>query len=747
MEGHYHYNKAHHSSGLPATDTAPVSENAHPPRYKQYTTKTVPPNRSIAGSSRAIHRMDKPTASDSRFQCNPVKIKPHNKSDVYARGFYYDDQDSSALFSDHDFGNCHDGGYLQGILATQLKKYNLSDEDRHQFIQRTITWNTTCHKWSLRNLTTVIQTLTKLQILSPDIDRDSRIQAQKNQLTISLLKAIIQLVNKDPDSEHINEYCMTNLMWVMPQLVCKNQKVMTALKQTLATTLPLVNKKKEAFKAQGISNSLSALAKLTEHMPTLAAAIYNTASSLLPLVISKKDTFNHQGIFITFWAMAKLIDKSPGLTPKLTNAMMQLLPVIDKHNDAFESYKLPVLLWSMSKWADQVKALTPETRHTAITLLSSVAKNKAELDHQGISNALIAMAKLACHDPELKPHISTALNELLPVLKININSFNDQSIANSAWAMAKLELTAETREAIAVLLPQASTLTYSFNSQGIANLLWAIATLNDKGLKLTPELITTFSALVSDAERKKQDFYHQEISNVLWAIAFMGEALPTKNSLTLFLSWTDTIIEHTQQLKNVDIDQLLWSLMAFYGRLQKADISAQQKLRSAIIALYDESNKQLAKHRTPRTHSILSMAAFWLDKPYLPWKPSKITPISSKAHKQLSEKLKDHFKSHILKDEESEKGLPPVDIMFPNLRLAIEVQGSQHYIDSDYQVRNGSTLLKRASYEKLGYRVLDVPVRDVDDDEFIQALCDSIHHSISKKADRPKKAARRKKPQ
>ena len=58
-------------------------------------------------------------------------------------------------------------------------------------------------------------------------------------------------------------------------------------------------------------------------------------------------------------------------------------------------------------------------------------------------------------------------------------------------------------------------------------------------------------------------------------------------------------------------------------------------------------------------------------------------------------------------------GLPPVDLLFPCEKVVIEVQGAHHYIDKEKKLRNGSTILKTSTYEKLGYKVFEIPASDV----------------------------------
>ena len=81
--------------------------------------------------------------------------------------------------------------------------------------------------------------------------------------------------------------------------------------------------------------------------------------------------------------------------------------------------------------------------------------------------------------------------------------------------------------------------------------------------------------------------------------------------------------------------------------------------------------------------------------------------------RELYKILKLSFPDHALKMEASVDGLPPVDLLFPDKRVVIEVQGRHHYVDKAKKLRNGSTILKVMTYRKLWYKVFEIPVSGV----------------------------------
>ena len=55
------------------------------------------------------------------------------------------------------------------------------------------------------------------------------------------------------------------------------------------------------------------------------------------------------------------------------------------------------------------------------------------------------------------------------------------------------------------------------------------------------------------------------------------------------------------------------------------------------------------------------------------------------------------------------QSLPPDNLFLLAHSIAIEIQGSSHYVGHDFQTRNGSTLLKIALLQKAGINVLEIP--------------------------------------
>ena len=103
--------------------------------------------------------------------------------------------------------------------------------------------------------------------------------------------------------------------------------------------------------------------------------------------------------------------------------------------------------------------------------------------------------------------------------------------------------------------------------------------------------------------------------------------------------------------------------------------------------------------------------------------------------KKLVKILKDAFPGHRFDVEASVNGLPPVDILFPDEKLIIEVQGPYHYLDKKKKLKNGSTILKINTYKKLGYTVVERLALDVSNREKQKQLKEQLSAYISNAED------------
>ena len=73
---------------------------------------------------------------------------------------------------------------------------------------------------------------------------------------------------------------------------------------------------------------------------------------------------------------------------------------------------------------------------------------------------------------------------------------------------------------------------------------------------------------------------------------------------------------------------------------------------------------------------------------------------------------------------------PPVDLFLPDHNIVIEVMGPYHYVGGDFQIRNGATLLKTALLQKLGFKVIEIPVNKLASKDSMERVIDQIKTKV-----------------
>uniref|UniRef100_UPI0013D1B87B RAP domain-containing protein n=1 Tax=Endozoicomonas acroporae TaxID=1701104 RepID=UPI0013D1B87B len=436
-----------------------------------------------------------------------------------------------------------------------------------------------------------------------------------------------------------------------------------------------------------------------------------------------------------------------------------------KEKDHFKPQEVANLLWALAKLVVNGLELekTAGSKEAVTALLSHVktkaesAESKEEKDHfipQHIANLMWALATLVGKGLEKTPKLEEAVAALLPSVQTNANSqeekddFTPQGFANLLWALAKLvdngfklEEMPKLKEAVVALLPHVKTKAESkkekdhFNTQGIANLVWAVAKLADNGLELemTPKLKKSLAALLphvktkAESKEEKDHFIPQHIANLLWAVAKLGEAIELSMVQSTFDSLVGKIGE-SSQLSQQDILMSLWGVMAicarfylYYGNDNK------NSLEKHIGELF--SRLENTSPGNTEDQSIIAMAASWLGRP-CPVAPNYQT-IISQSQTNFRDQLQSSFPSLKIEEEKSLNSLPPVDLLLPDYNMVIDIQGPFHYVSGDFKTRNGSTLLKIALLQKLGFEVIEIPVNKLQKKDSIKTVIEQIKAKLA----------------
>ncbi|WP_422451040.1 MULTISPECIES: DUF1601 domain-containing protein [unclassified Endozoicomonas] len=607
----------------------------------------------------------------------------------------------------------------------------------------------------------------------------------------ALLPHVKTKAESKDEKDHFIAQGITNLLWSVAKLVDNGLEMEKTpkLKEAVAALLPHVKTKKaeakdekDHFIPQHIANLLWAVAKLVENglklekTPKLKEAV----AALLPHVKTKaeskkeKDRFTPQHIANLLWSLAKLVDNGLELekTPKLKEAVAALLPHVKtkaeskEKKEHFKPQEVANLLWAVTKLVDNGLELekVPKLIEAVAALLRHV-KTKAETKEdkdlfkpQDVANLLWAVAKLVDNGLELEkvPKLIEAVAALLRHVKTKAETkegkdlFKPQDVANLLWAVAKLvdnglelEKTPKLKGAVAALLPHVETKAESkeekdqFKPQAVANLLWALAKLADNGLVLeleqTPKLKEAVVALLphvkikAESKEEKDHFKPQEVANLLWSLAKLGEAIELNAVKSTFDSLVERISENPQ-LSEQGILMSLWGVMAFCARFYlDRGCSDKNSLEKHIGELF--SRLENTSSGNTDDQYIIAMAASWLGRtcPVVP----HYRTIISQSQSTFRDHLQSSFPSLKIEEEKSLNSLPPVDLRLPDYNMVIDVQGPSHYVSGDFKTRNGSTLLKIALLQKLGFDVIEIPVNKLDNQNSMKIVIDQIKTKLA----------------
>ena len=554
------------------------------------------------------------------------------------------------------------------------------------------------------------------------------LQMDQGGLVSHVVTALLPQVVAPPGPFNPQE--ISNLLWALAKLVengrlqldqgdLTSQAVTTLLSQVVTPSGP--------FKPQGISNLMWALVKLIENgllqmdQDSLAS---QAATSLLLKVVTPPEPFKPQEISNLLWALAKLVENrrlqldQGSLTSQVVTA---LLSQVVTPPGPFNSQHVSNLLWALAKLIENGLLQLDQgdlTSQAVTTLLSQVVTPSGPFKPQGISNLMWALAKLVENGRlqlDQGDLTSQAVMALLPQVVTPPEPFNPQEISNLMWALAKLVENGRlqldqgdlTSQAVMALLPQVVTPPEPFNPQEISNLLWALAKLVENGrLQLYQgDLVgQAVTALLPQVQSHQGDFTSQGISNLLWALAALGDGVSLNEVVNIFGMMDIDTIELRQHQ-----EMTLWSLTVFLARGGETSLLLPPMKRFYDALMAEKGNSQDIRA------SIMWLSGIWLEenRQGFPLPDYEITV--SPPHRELYEFLRENFPHHTLEMEASVNGLPPVDLLFPRKKVVVEVQGTQHYMDKEKKLRNGRTILKTSTYEKLGYKVLEIPASDVTD--------------------------------
>ena len=573
---------------------------------------------------------------------------------------------------------------------------------------------------------------------------NGRFQLDQSGLASQAVTALLPQVVTPPGPFKLQE--ISNLLWALAKLVDIGRLHLDQgglASQAVTALLPQVVIPPGPFSSQGISNLLWAMAKLVENglLHLNQGGLSSQAVTVLLLqVVTPPGPFIPQHISNLLWALAKLVDNGRLHLDRdrLANqAVTALLPQVVIPPGPFKPQEISNLLWALVKLVDNGRFqldLHSLASQAVTALLPQVQTHQDDFTSQGISNLLWTLAKLVENgllQQDQDSLASQALTALLPQVVTPPAPFKAQEISNLLWALAKLvengrlqwDQNSLANQAVAALLPQVVTPPEPFKPQEIANLLWALAKLVENGRlhldqgSLASQAVT---ALLPQVVTPPEPFKAQEISILLWALAALGEGISLNEVLNILRTMNFDTIESRQQHQVIN----LWALTVFLARSGEKNL-----LLPPMKRLYDALMGEKGNNSGTKA-SIMWVSGFWLKENLLDLPQPYYETTVSPPHRNLYAELKRNFPRHTLELEVSVHGFPPVDLLFPNQRVAVEVQGAYHYVDKEKKLRDGSTILKANTYRTLGYKVLAIPASDVGNTKKQELLVEELQTSF-----------------
>ena len=217
------------------------------------------------------------------------------------------------------------------------------------------------------------------------------------------------------------------------------------------------------------------------------------------------------------------------------------------------------------------------------------------------------------------------------------------------------------------------------------------------------------------------------MASLLWAMGSLGDVVSP--------AAIDSVVESMLRLSDNcplftrrELVMSLWGLLVCRARLYLANSISEQN--DTLEYLIDRLFAYLANASTDykQVKSVMALAASWLERP-CPVDPHYQT-ANSVTQSVFYAQLQSALPSLQIEQEKSLHFLPPVDLLLPEHRIAIEIQGPSHYVGRDFQTRNGSTLLKTALLQKAGYDVLEIPVTHLPYRDLVETYIDQIQRKM-----------------
>uniref|UniRef100_A0A7S4FVH6 RAP domain-containing protein n=1 Tax=Eutreptiella gymnastica TaxID=73025 RepID=A0A7S4FVH6_9EUGL len=259
-----------------------------------------------------------------------------------------------------------------------------------------------------------------------------------------------------------------------------------------------------------------------------------------------------------------------------------------------------------------------------------------------------------------------------------VAEFPAQNVALTVWAFATLGVyDADMMAAFASHIRKPGVLD-EFNPQNLANTAWAFATLGAQDSDLMAAVAARFDQNLQ-SRWNVTSFAGQEAANLAWGLVVSNALLDKPIAQLLALA---VALDGSRPLAVQQIGQLHQVLL--HVRLHARELPLSNKLLPHIRPLVERCAQSFAENSRRVS-------------------PSQLQRSVAAGLQRLGVAFREEV---VLEDA----GGYSVDMLLPEARVAIEVDGPSHFVKgADGLLPSGPTLLKRRQLEAFGYRVVSVP--------------------------------------
>lgn len=639
-------------------------------------------------------------------------------------------------------------GFIYSSFALDIKRYiqysvkRPLNQDELRALMSDLKPSDQYKYWAFRDLSTIVHALTTAGVFAHD-----RVVSKKNlhsqmKLLLCLFELIAYKCRGKRATEDISPRCVSTLLWCVSQLVAQKPELgdthqfSDAVKALLKYTVMIAERpnREKCFNAINVSNLFLSMGNLIDAKIFQFKDVEPAVTVLILIVpkLTRESEFNAQQSSNILMAFGKLVKYGLKLTDssiKAINTVLDSINIVSRSKNRGELFKRQELSSILSSIAtllcrglDYSLKLKRTLKLTLnrIEQIASFSREKDLLDIQTSIYAIKNIARIVDHNIEITLQMKKSQNVVLDLLmkkaKAQRFKFSARQLYDLAWSIDRMvgkglkkhELSENAMEQLFTeikFVAENHEKENHFSNYMISGILWSISKLTENEVKYPRLFEEVLHVLLRNISESNGAIAPGTLVRLIQGISRLGEAISIDQVEPLF----DYLV---RKIKNIDEFsprnrvKILWGLAAYNARLFMDEVrKTNDKVDSLMEALFLDVVDRTDLRDIEKT--TLAMVAHWFNK-RLPFN-IEYTIIVSDEQAQFAKKIRNDFEDKKIEEEVSLQGLPPVDLFLPYYNIAMEICGPCHYTDNAHKKRNGSTLLKFATLQKIGYETIEIP--------------------------------------